>query len=504
MPPETKDWSDLMATMECSMCHRRHHATTQPFLCAVDARNRLYESRVEHARALIQNDELERQVGDILSGQAGADTTQKQEALDAAARLERQKSAERASLDRTGEIIEQADRLKSEIDAARKEIEAKKDRLARRKSDLASVSGGALARRNRQLDEIERSIHRIKYKWNRSADTMAATRAFLCEEAARLYGLRQVKKGSAKRYEIGTVEIFDVHSMNNLQPHIISTVLAHITHILVLASHYLAIRLPAEISLPRRDHARPTIWTLSSSYRHAEVPSKSDGEDRKTSGARPLFVDRTLPTLAKEDPAAYAFFLEGVGLLVYNIAWVCSAQGVPFGNPESYEDVANMGQNLWRLLIGDQIHRRSVEPAFPSSLTPSTGSPRSGNNGDVAKPKSMIGRWSHGTAHASLAGAEGAEFIRSFKLIPLPKLIDRLKKRLSTNVPMIEWERIEGDEAREVYDGESDDLGVASIMSVRTTVGSNRGSSDGGNNNAAAAARGTSGWTRIKPRVDRH
>ncbi|KAK4229510.1 UV radiation resistance protein and autophagy-related subunit 14-domain-containing protein [Podospora fimiseda] len=488
----------------CSICSREHHAKKQPFLCAVDARNLLYESRVEDARILIENEELEQQIGDILSGQAGAGVTPKQEALDSAARLERLKSEERASLDRTSEIIARADRLRSEIDAARKEIEAKKDALARKKSDLASVSAGTVGRRNRQLEDVERSIQRIRYKWNRSADTMAATRAFLCEEAARLYGLRQVKKGSVKRYEIGTVEIFDVHTMNNLQPHVISTVLAHITHILVLASHYLAFRLPAEITLPQRNQAHPTIWTLASSYKHGDAPPKSDGEDRKASGARPLFVDKTLPTLAKEDPSAYAFFLEGVGLLVYNVAWACCAQGVPFGSPESYEDVANMGQNLWRLLIGDQIHRRSVEPVFPSSLTPSSGSPRDRGNSDATKPRPMIGRWSHGTAHTSLAKAEGTEFLRNFKLIPPAKLIDRLKKRLSTNVPMIEWENIEGDEVREVYDGESDDLGVASIMSVRTAVGSNRGGSSGsGSNNAAAAARGTSGWTRIKPRVDR-
>ncbi|KAK4161966.1 UV radiation resistance protein and autophagy-related subunit 14-domain-containing protein [Cladorrhinum sp. PSN259] len=489
--------------MDCSICRRPHHAVKQPFLCAVDARNRLYESRVEHARALIETEKLERQVEDVLSGQANA--TQKQDALNSASRLERQKSEERAARDRTSEIIARADQLKSEIDAVRKEIEAKKDALARKKSDLASVSAGAVARRNRQLEEVERSIQRIKYKWNRSADTMAATRAFLCEEAARLYGLRQVKKGSVKRYEIGGVEIFDLHAMNSLPPHLISTVLAHITHILVLASHYLAIRLPAEITLPRRDHARPTIWNLASSYRHGDEPSKSNGEDRKLSGARVLFVDRTLPTLAKEDSPAYSFFLEGVTLLAYDIAWVCASQGVPFGNRESYEDVANMGQNLWRLLIGDQIHRRSVEPDFPSSATTPSGSQRNGDNSDVAKSKMMIGRWSHGTAHTSLAGAEGTEFIRSFKIVPPLKLTDRLKKRLSTNVPMVEWEKIEGDEAREVYDGESDDnMGVASIMSVWTTAGGSRGGSAGnGHTNTAAAAKGTSGWTRIKSRVDR-
>jgi hypothetical protein len=65
------------------------------------------------------------------------------------------------------------------------------------------------------LDEVQRSTQRLKYKWNRSADSMADTRAFLCESSARLYGLRQIKKGSVKRYEIGGVEIFDLHAMNS-------------------------------------------------------------------------------------------------------------------------------------------------------------------------------------------------------------------------------------------------------------------------------------------------
>ena len=164
-----------------------------------------------------------------------------------------------------------------------------------------------------------------------------------------------------------------------------------------------------------------------------------------------------------------------------------------------------MGQNLWRLLIGDQLHRRSVEPTFRASLTPPTGSPRDEDRGEITNPKSTIGRWSHGTLHSFLGGAEGTEFVRSFKIMPPLKLADRLKKRLSSEAPMLEWEKIEGDELDDGFDdgvlvrghgsGGSaagrGDLGAASIMTARG-VGSNGGVSD--------SPKGTSGWTRLKNR----
>lgn len=202
--------------MNCSVCHRPHHAKKLPFLCAVDARNRLYESRIEYAQALIENEDAEARVEVALQGREGG--VSRDQTPKSSAQIDRLRAEEAAARDRTSQIIAQADRLKSEVDAARREIATKKDAIARKKSELAAVSAGVSTRRNRQQEEAERSIQRLRYKWNRSADTMAATRAFLCEGSARLLGLRQVKKGSAKRYEIGGVEIFDLHAMNSKSP----------------------------------------------------------------------------------------------------------------------------------------------------------------------------------------------------------------------------------------------------------------------------------------------
>lgn len=271
--------------------------------------------------------------------------------------------------------------------------------------------------------------------------------------------------------------------IQDLSPEVISTSLAHIAHIVMLASHYLAIRLPAEISLPHRDYPRPTIFSLTSSYRHGEVPypgsalpqtgtsTKSEGDSQHVPRPRPLYIDKPLPTLAKEDPSSYSLFLEGVTLLAYNVSWACSTQGVSIGDKNSYDDVCNLGQNLWRLMIGDQLYRKSVEPTFPNSLTGAVVDSAKDESAQTTKPQ--IGRWSHGTAHSFLGGAEGTEFIRSLKLLAPIKLADRLKKRLSSEAPMLEWEKIDGDEARS---GDKDE--------------------DEGANRA-----GLSGWTKVKNRV---
>lgn len=209
MTPEPRkgglDLRDKSAPIACSICRRPHHTLRLPFLCAVDARNKIYEGRLEKARALIKNEEIAAEVENVLNDQ-GNGTGRAMEAW---------KSEQAVSADRTTDIIAQADRLKIDIDAARKELEAKKVALARRKSDLASVSDGLEARRSRHFEDAQKAIQRTGIRWKRSAENLAATRVFLCDEAARLYGLRQVRKGNTKRYEIGGIEIVELHNMNS-------------------------------------------------------------------------------------------------------------------------------------------------------------------------------------------------------------------------------------------------------------------------------------------------
>lgn len=158
----------------------------------------------------MENETLQKDINDLLAQDKADDGPGRSVVLESLS------ASQRLAEDRTEQIIAQAEKLKGEIAAARKEIADRKAALIRRKSDLASASSGIAARRTRQLEETERSISVAKYKWTRSADQMSSTRSFLCMEAAKLYGLRRIKKGSSARYEykIGGVDIVDLSSMN--------------------------------------------------------------------------------------------------------------------------------------------------------------------------------------------------------------------------------------------------------------------------------------------------
>lgn len=298
----------------------------------------------------------------------------------------------------------------------------------------------------------------------------------------------------------------------------------------MLASHYLSVRLPAEITLPHRDYPKPTIFSLASSYRHSEIPfpgsvalpptTPSDQNPKHIPRPRPLFIDKPLLILAKDDPSTYSLFIEGVVLLAYDIAWACCTQGVPIGDKTSYEDVCNMGRNLYNLLIGNQLTNNPAarlaqgvdEGDVPESLTAQLG----GNS------KPMMGRYSHGTVHTFLGSAEGNDFIRNFKLPNPVKLADRLKKKMLSDADGLDWEMLEDDawapdepmeagvQGQIKRPGESDRrlFGVESVMSTSTartaldsTIGDfARVALDDPPSPEKGRAPGTSGWTKIKSR----
>lgn len=539
--------------MNCDICHRPHHPQKLPFLCAIDSRNRLYAGRIAHATALIENEALSDEISSALTS---TNPPLSSDVVGKTIYVERLRSEEAQAADRTSQIIAQADKLRTEIETARKEIAERKNKNARRKSDLAEASNGIEARRSRHLDEAERAIQMTKYKWNRSFESMAATRSYLCMEAARLYGLHRIKKGNSVKFELAGIEMIELPGMisgylratGNLQctcadffpaasPEAISTSLAHISHILMLASHYLAIRLPAEVTLPHRDYPKPTIFSLASSHRHGEVPfpgtvllpptEPRDQNQKHTPRPRPLYIDRPLLALAKEDPSTYSLFIEGVVLLAYDIAWACCTQGVPIGDKTSYEDVCNMGRNLYNLLIGNQLTNnpaaRLVQPppSPETSNVPESTEEAKDHLGGNAKP--MMGRFSHGTVHTFLGSAEGNDFTRGFKLPNPVKLADRLKKKMLSDADGLDWEMLnddawavedpmeEGVQGRGKRQGESPGqrlFGVESVMSTSTAKNAldstvadfAQVSLDEASSPERAKASGTSGWTKLKSR----
>ncbi|CZR55286.1 uncharacterized protein PAC_05173 [Phialocephala subalpina] len=533
--------------MQCDICFRGSGQGEKKlhFLCPTDARNLLYDPRIQNARVLLENDALDQQISSLLTKQTDSDSKAPREV---AADLIPGVQAERdQAVDRTQQIITQADELRAKVESAREELSKKKAHIARRKSDLASATNGLDSRRTRQIEDVEKGTRMSKYKWNQAHATTASSRAFLCGEAAKLYGLKKMRKvhGGQDEYKIGGVGIVDLRAMNSefslagqrvyanilaaASPAQISTALSHVVHLLMLSTHYLAVRLPAEITLPHRDYPLPTIFPLTSSYKHGEIafPGSTPGHSSSNSPTasrhaeqpsqprpRPLFIKKPLPILASEDPAGYGLFLEGVTLLAYDIAWLCRSQGVPVGEDGTFEDVCNIGRNLYNLLIGSRPRPSPASRTPSAQTTPTKGGRDAETDGEGKKdpPPSSIGKYSHGTAHSFLGNAEGTEFIRSWKLLKPTNIADKLKAKLLSEVANAEWEVLDED-AWAVDDEMGDDgvvvgarkegestrdrgtmmhAGMQSFMSMRTVI---EMVGDG-----ERKPPGTSGWTRLKPR----
>ena len=190
--------------MECAICHRGHDAHKLPFLCPVDARNRLYDGRMQNLRLLVENESIQEQLNKLSDAKDGPGV------------LQRFLGQQRIAEDRTDQILAAAHKLRGEIEAAREEIRVRKAALSRRRSDYASVSDGLLERRAKQHEELDKSAQVLRFRWAQKAEATANTRAFLCTEALRLYGLKRTKKSSSGRYEyhLARVPIIDLTAMD--------------------------------------------------------------------------------------------------------------------------------------------------------------------------------------------------------------------------------------------------------------------------------------------------
>jgi hypothetical protein len=121
---------------------------------------------------------------------------------------------------------------------------------------------------------------------------------------------------------------------------------------------------------------------------------------------------------------------------------------------------------------------------------------------------SLVGKYSHGTAHSFFGSAEGTEFIRSWKLPSPMKLADRLKGKLMSEVANAEWEVLDegawavddgmvgdGVVVGTGHDGGSTGAGLQSFMSMRTVMDGVELATGDGEHKANG-----SGWTKLKPR----
>lgn len=320
-----------------------------------------------------------------------------------------------------------------------------------------------------------------------------------------------------------------INKRTGASPPQISTSFAHIARLLVLVSHYLSLRLPAEVTLPHRNYATPTIYTPSGSYiardnASAQHPSNLSPSSPGASRAidlrshlprpRPLYIDRSLPKLAREDPSAYALFLEGAALLAWNVSWVCRTQGLGVAS-DSWEEVCDVGKNMWQLLVAPPAQSSNLMRAFAgrdiqTKMKLSKDLPKT----TIQRTKSfpMLGHYSHGTAHSFLGASEGTEFVRTWRLPAPTRIVDQLKSCLLGEMASAEWELLEKKEWDDTSHESSEllahaahgmNLNVRAPPSTTTTIDQDGTHAQAGVLDPSLNStrlKGTSGWTKLRNR----
>lgn len=224
---------------------------------------------------------------------------------------------------------------------------------------------------------------------------------------------------------------------------------------------------------------------------------------------RPLFIEKPLPRLAKEDPGTYALFLEGVTLLAWDVAWLCRTQGINLTS-DSWEEVCDIGKSMWQLLVAPPAQASTLMRAFAgrdtqSKIKPNRDSPQT----TIQRTKSfpVLGHYSHGTVHSFLSASEGSEFIRTWKLPTPTKIADKLKANLLGEMASAEWELLEENEwdegAAEDHPSGDDHKRRVHASSSSQSHSNHHGADDqisAQSTEEGRRPRGTSGWTKLNSR----
>ncbi|EED16001.1 conserved hypothetical protein [Talaromyces stipitatus ATCC 10500] len=531
-----------------------------PFYCPTCARSQLYMLRYENARVLLEKESIGKEIEAAVAGEADVQRRQQhqQQEIEPSADnntpqgrkgnpkwdVQAAQTEQARSSDRTRTMRQCAETLRAEIEKRKVQARQMKSQLKQRRSDAESANFQLEERRAAPLANIQNGIKRTEHLWHSLHNKTAESRIFLCREAAYLYGLRQDvsrREGGRKseKYYIGGVQIIHLRHLNGTSPSQLSTALSNISHLLVLVSHYLSLRLPAEIVLPHRNHATPTIFTPAASYSSAQDMGEIyhpygqlKSRDTRKHRARPLSVGKTLPKLVKEEPATYAHFIEGVSLLAWNVSWLCRTQGLNIGS-DSWEDICNVGKNMWQLLVSPTTAQNATTTASTTTMRAISNrdivSVRPKNNTNSQQPKTiiqrtksfpMLGHYSHGTSHSFLGASDGVEFMKTWKLPTPAKIADKLKSALLGEIANAEWELLEekewDDQAEEGRESDvanpSQDADRKTSLTMRTQVPSTDAADDNASTkpmhtsptitttseSTNSRPSGASGWTKLK------
>lgn len=505
--------------MECNICARDGSDLAMANIglyCTSCARAALYTPRLEHARVLLEKVALNTRFDDVTKDAAVVEQNRRF-AKSWRTEVSRTKASDmRSDLDQKQASIVS---LKDDIAKMRDEIAARKADLASQRAALKTVRGSLAGQDKGQTDRLIDVTAKGLKNFNAIHDASVETRAYLCREAATLLRLRQRKtrKGDQIRehYLIAGWQIPDLRSIANYKCTELTAMLATFSHLLCLVAFYLGVRLPAEITLPRRDYPLATINTPSTSYTSTKVDFPGSGsffamtevskknEAKGVSRPRPLFIgsddkNELISHVAKRDPSAFKFFIEAISLLAWNVTWLSHSQGFTTAT-DTWVESCNIGYNLWHLVFAPQqphgLLRAASSRDTRQRQTSRTSTP-------PAEPtNARLGAYSHSSAHSFLGWSTRAMHARALRLTKYTMIADPLRKLLENEIKNAEWEVLGEDEILD--GGENFDEAVVirnrtmdgkhyddarSIMSTRTQL----------EEPSNGRPKGTSGWTKVK------
>jgi hypothetical protein len=265
--------------MECDICERSGVDLSQVGLhCPMCARTALYIPRLEHGRVLLEKATLASKFENITNG---AETTDHNRRLAKSWRTE----LTRVTASDVRENIEASQAsiasLRDDISQLRRELSERRAKLAADRAALKTARGSTAGADKGQTDRRKDAMSKGLKNFDAIHEVSVETRAYLCREAASLLRLRQRKRrsgaGSQEYYAIAGWQIPDLREIANFKCTELTAMLTTFSHLLCLVAFYLGVRLPAEITLPRRDYPLATINTPSTSYASSKADFPGSG-----------------------------------------------------------------------------------------------------------------------------------------------------------------------------------------------------------------------------------
>lgn len=539
----------MSADICCDVCSRAFTGRRKPF-CASCSQAALYANRLKQATNLLDRERHHAYAEAVVRpGNDGVLAALPEDAdLDyiSTAMMKHSLDSSRAEQEavefRINLVVEQAEELKKQIEDYKQRTTLQRERTQQRRTALAADKVELEKIMPRASEPVITSTKKVVQRLDKVRARTVDARHLLCHEAASAMNFHKRKDANGRtEYILGGIRIPDLRELNIrtqprakaplvggrtiAEPHdLVSESFDNLARLLNLCANYLSVRLPGEILLPHERFPRAAVMPEKSSYKYKDIefpglsasqsssPTASRVIDRNQPRPRPLWLDRSLGQLCKEDPKAYTMYIEGVTTLAYNLAWLCRSQGIEEVN--SFDAVCELGKNLMRLLSPQQSNKQPARPSLSRKGTGVTTRVTAASGRDVSNDSVHLGVFSHNSAQYNLASAGGSEIFKTWK-IASQRLSDKLRAHLSTEISGAEWDLLEErewDEEREderpVLVGGSrrpdESRYAAGAMSVMTVAPHEGAEDDGPRTSAesedAAKKKQSTGWMKVRDR----